>query len=216
MSRQSNVTDFHGNQFGRTDAMYDNYQDSPVFSRRAEWINQRYPAIGKVCIVGCGPYAYLVKQLVSIGVNAFGFDSCNKTPFGQTIVLDPLIATGRVILDADVTNNSDVQRIKGNSYARITGQQKFGLIVTEDVLGCLTTSEQGFVVGYLGTQGTNILHIITCIHPEFLGDPPISDRVNLNGEQDGGWKTQAEWRTLLNANGGSAHVCLDTETWEVF
>jgi hypothetical protein len=205
MARQSNATDFFGVRYGRADAMYDEYQEYPFFAQRAQHIATNYPNVGKVCVAACGPYAYLVKHLVvTHGIDAYGFDWCNKTPFGETITLDPAIAN-RVLLDVDVSNNSDVTRIKGRDYADLKGNAKFGLVVTEDLLPCTTDSEAQFLAGYLSSQGTNVLHIITCGQPtDAHRDPTLN------------WKTQAEWRALLNANGGSAHACLDAETQGVF
>jgi hypothetical protein len=203
MARQSTATDFFGVRYNRADAMYDDYQEFPFFAQRAQYIQTTYPGVGKVGVAGCGPYAYLVKHLVALGIDAYGFDSCNKVAFGETITLDPSV-TSRVLLTADLTNNSDVTNFRRN-VANLNGNAKFGLVVTEDVLPCLTDTEAQFLAGYLSSQGNNVLHIITC------GQPTDAHRLpSLN------WKSQAEWRALLNANGGSTHGCLDAETWEVF
>lgn len=201
--RWATATDFFG---GR---VYESYGPSPFFAEKADYILGRWPtAVGqKVLVVGCGPGAYLVEQLVNRGVNCYGIDAFAKDPNHGfvTIAPSPAIAA-RCILDADTTNNSDVSRIKGRDFADLRGNARFFLVITEDVLPCLTAQDAGVAVGIIQASTTNALHILTCNRNPDSPDPERDTSLGFN------WLTQAAWRSLINAAGGSTHVCWNTET----
>jgi hypothetical protein len=203
MSRYATATDYFGG------AMYDAYGHFPIHTERADWIIAKWPGVvgQKVLIAGCGPGAYLVEELVNRGVNCFGIDGFQKNAnHGFVTITPPPAIAARCILDADMSNNSDAARIKGNQYAKITGQQKFYLIVTEDVLSCLTTQEITVGVGIAQSNADRVLHILMCNRSADGPDPERDTTMGLN------WWTEAAWRTLINSAGGSTHVCLNTET----
>ena len=205
MSRYATATDFFG---GR---LYAEYKRFPFHTARADWIVQRYPqAVGaKVAIVGCGPGAYLVEELVNRGVNAFGLDAYAKNANHGFVTIAPAPAiASRCILDADITNNSDITRFR--QIAGLSGNQRFFLAVSEDTLPCLTQQEAGVAVAGMQSRATNNLHILTCNRNPDSPDPERDTTLGLQ------WLTKAAWRTLINAAGGTTHVCLDVETWETF
>jgi hypothetical protein len=124
-----------------------------------------------------------------------------------TIAPAPAIAS-RCILDVDASNNSDFARFR--QLAGMTGNQRFYLAVSEDVLACLTVQEIGLVVAGMQNRSTRNLHILTCNRSADSPDPERDTTMGLN------WFTQSAWRTLINQAGGETHVCLDVETWQEF
>lgn len=194
--------------------LYTKYEKFPFFAQRADWIVNRWPQVvgtNKVAILGCGPGAYLVEELFNRGVNCYGLDAYEKdVNHGFTdFQLTPTIAS-RCILDADASNNSDVARFTGKNYLNLKGQEKVYLSVTDDMLGCLTTQQASTTVSILQSKSTNVLHIITCNTSPTGTDP---HRYTGSGLL---WLTQSAWRQLINAAGGTSHICLNTETWETF
>jgi hypothetical protein len=205
MSRFATATDFFNGP------LYTEYSHYPFFAQRADFILNRWTQVAgqKVGVVGCGPGAYLVEELVARGVNAFGIDGYRKNVNHGIVTVEPIPAiAARCVLDADFTNNSDVARFR--SLAGLSGNQRFYLAVSEDVLPCLTMQEVSVVVGNMQSRSDRNLHIITCNRSGTETDP---GRVTSLGLQ---WLTQAAWRSAINAAGGATHICLDAETWEVF
>lgn len=207
MSRLATATDFFGGP------LYSEYKRYPFFAQRADWILAQWPGIvgQKAVVVGCGPGAYLVEELVNRGVNCFGLDAYQKNVAHGFVTLAPAPAiAGRCILDADANNNSDVSRITSRDYADMRGQQKFYLSISEDMLPCLTSQEASAAVNIMQARSDRVLHILTTNRDPNQPDPERNTSIGLN------WLTQAAWRTLINAAGGSTHICLDAETWQEF
>ena len=207
MSRYATATDFFGG------AMYGEYKRFPIFAERADVILARWPAIvgQKALVVGCGPGAYLVEELVNRGVNCYGIDGFKKN-LGHgfvTIAPAPAIA-GRCILDADTTNNSDVTRITSRDFLDLRGQAKTYLTISEDVLSCLTLQEVGTAVSIMQARSERVLHILTCNRNPDAPDPERDTTMGLN------WLTEAAWRSLINAAGGSTHICWNSEERRTF
>jgi len=205
MARYATASDFFGG------AMYTEYKRFQFHIDRAVWILQKWPQIvgQKVAIIGCGPGAYLVEELVNRGVDAYGLDGFTKNAGHGFVTISPAPAiASRCLLDVDVTNNSDVSRFR--QLTGTTGNRKFYLAVSEDVLSCLTLQEAGFAVAAMQARSDRNLHILTCNRSPDGPDPERDTTMGLN------WFTQAAWRTLINQAGGSTHICLDVETWQEF
>jgi hypothetical protein len=205
MSRYATATDFFNGP------LYTEYVKFTFFAQRADWILARWPqaAGAKVAVIGCGPGAYLVEELVARGVNAYGIDGYRKNVNHGIVTVQPTPAiAARCVLDADFTNNSDVGRFR--SLAGLSGNQRFYLAVSEDVLPCLTTQEINVAVANMQSRSDRNLHIITCNRSGTETDPGRTTSLGLQ------WLTQAAWRSAINAAGGSTHIGLDAETWEVF
>lgn len=202
MSRYATATDFFGG------AMYDQYTHSPIFAERADLVLSRWPGVvgQKAVVVGCGPGAYLVEELVNRGVNCFGLDGFQKNSAHGFVTVAPAPSiAARCILNCDATNNSDVSRITGRDYADLRGQAKFYLTISEDVLSCLTLQEASVAVGIMQARSDRVLHILTCNNSATGPDPERDTTMGLN------WLTEAAWRSLINAAGGSTHVCWNSE-----
>lgn len=202
MARLATATDFFG---GR---LYDEYRRYPFFAQRADWILQKWPGVvgQKVAVVGCGPGAFLVEELVNRGVNCFGLDAYTKNANHGFVTLAPAPAiAARCVLDADVTNNSDFNRFR--SLAGLSGQQRFYLAVSEDVLPCLTTQEANLAVSGMQNRSDRNLHILTINKSTTGTDPERDTTLGLN------WLSLGAWKALITAAGGGTHVLLDAETW---
>ena len=176
------------------------YQEFPFHAQRAAWIQAAYPGVGKIIVVGCA-YGYLVKHLRLLGLQAWGFD------LSQWAIdrVDP--AALPYCMFADVARNADRRAVK--QMAGISSNGKFALAISEDVLPVLSDSEASTLVNVCQSDAVNTLHIITATHPEIPGD--LASRFAAIT-----WKTQAEWRALINAAGGTSHRCLDVELWTEF
>jgi hypothetical protein len=61
-------------------------------------------------------------------------------------------------------------------------------------------------VGIAQSNADRVLHILMCNRSADGPDPERDTTMGLN------WWTEAAWRSLINAAGGSTHVCLNTET----
>lgn len=195
MARIATIEDF-GVPGQSSGYLYDDgYREYPFHDERAAWIASRWPGIGKTIVVGCA-LGYLVKHLRLLGIEAYGFD------LSQWAIdrVDP--AAAPFCMFADTARQQDRRAVK--QMAGIASNGRFALAVTEDVLPVLTDNEAGVLVSVCQSDALNVGHIITCTHPEIPGDL-ASRYAPLN------WKSQAEWRALINSAGGTAHVCYDTE-----
>lgn len=147
-------------------------------------LRQRYaPAGQKLAIWGCG-WGWLVNLAVTAGYDAYGFDASSyaittgKTKF-------PAVASRLFLRDALVA--ADVTASRGD--AGLHGAQRFALLVTEDLLECMSDAEIATTLPLLRAACTaNLGHIVTPLDP--WGQAHGADqRVN--------WKTYAEWKALL-------------------
>lgn len=207
MSRYATATDFFGG------AMYTEYKRFPIFAERADVILARWPAIvdQKALVVGCGPGAYLVEELVNRGVNCYGIDGFKKNLGHGFVTIAPIPAiASRCILDADTTNNSDVTRIASREFLDLRGQAKTYLTISEDVLSCLTLQEVSAAVNIMQSRSDRVFHILTVNRSETGPDPERDTTMGLN------WLSESSWRTLINSAGGSSHICWNSEERRIF
>lgn len=158
------------------------YTEYPFFQERVDALIGRFAPNGqKLAIFGCG-FGYLVKLAVEAGYNAFGFDASSYA-INRGKALLPTVANRLFVRDA--TTSAGVNGAK--SDAGLKGQQKFPLLVTEDMLTCLTDAEIAVALPLLrGACSSNLLHIVMLEDPSTEQDP----RVN--------WKTAAEWKAILS------------------
>ncbi len=129
----------------------------------------------KVLIVGCA-YGYLVKHLVSLGVDAYGIDI---SPYAISRIHVEM--QGRIIL-GDARVEADFEAVK--SLAGMTKRNdKFDLIVDEDMIACLTDAE-AVIFCDLGKSYSNMFyHLVD-------ESPHLAQWYN--------WKTIANWKTLIS------------------
>lgn len=169
------------------------YRRYEFFARRADLILARHGAGGKVLVVGCG-WGFLVDELLARGYDAWGLDGSAYAVAKAAEVL-PAASAGRVLL-ADAMNRSQVAAVR--AAAGLSGNQRFKLVVTEDVLPVLTDAEVAIAVAECRRVASNVLHIVTPLQPD------TEQVAGLN------WKTGAQWKTLAAPDA----VCV-TGTYEV-
>ncbi len=172
--------DFEGGPNAAYDDPYRNgqphYRDSTAFADRAAGVRGRF-ATGKVLIAGCG-YGYLVKHLVSLGVDAYGCDASD-----WCVSQAATVAPNRV-LKADITNRA--QLASTLTFAGLRTNGRFTAIVTEDVLTCLTDAEIGAALTELRRVSQVLFHMVTAVELEAERDPRFN------------WKALQEWKTLIS------------------
>lgn len=157
------------------------YHEYPFFQERIDALRGRFAPNGqKLAIWGCG-YGYLVNLAVQVGYDAFGFD-VSSYAINKGKQLLPAISNRLFVRDAlsaqDVANSRKDAGLKGN--------QKFALLVTEDLLSVLTDSEVTTAVGNLRVSAlSNLLHIVSPLNPEDNQDPRLN------------WKTIPEWLAIV-------------------
>jgi len=111
------------------------------------------------------------------------------------------VRIGINILDEDLTNNGGRNRVRNAVGGTIDW------LITEEVISTLSDAE---LVDFLGDVDSirNTNNIVHLTSP--LADNPDSQDPNYN------WKSMADWRTFLNANGFSSHVLVEQGTFGVF
>ena len=144
-------------------------------------------------LVGGAALGFLVEEFHNAGyLNCWGIDD------------SPLISTGHPDISPTVILiNERVQpggRIKA-ILRQETGDDIFDLVITEDVLTCLTdaeiVSEQIlFACDGVVAPGGHVVHLVTPL------DNPVAQMKHplLN------WKTLPEWRAYLDAQGATSHI----------
>ena len=158
----------------------------PMFTARINALKGRTaPNNQKLAIWGCG-WGSLVNLAVEAGYDAYGFDASSYA-ITKAKATFPVIATRLFVRDA--LKSADVTASK--SDAGIHGQSKFAVLVTEDVLPCMSDQEITLTLPLLrGVCSANLLHMVTPLDPwaqqNGLNDPRIN------------WKTDAQWKALLS------------------
>jgi hypothetical protein len=146
MPRLATAEDFNGVLYNPP------YYEFPFFAERAAWIAARYPGVGKVAVIGAA-LGYLVKHLRLLGIDAWGAD---QSAWALTQVPPELSA---YMFYADLSRNKDRNDFK--AFCGLSGNQKFSLAVTEDVLPCLTDNETVALCNVINGSAVNALHIVT-------------------------------------------------------
>lgn len=159
------------------------YRDYSFFQIRIDALKGRFtPSNQKLAIWGCG-FGYLVQYAVTAGYDAYGFDASSYAITRGKALLPTAIGARLFVRDALVS--ADVTAAKGD--AGIHGQTRFALLLTEDMLTCMSDTEITTSVPLLrGICSANLGHMVTAI--EQRGTNPDS-RIN--------WKTIAEWKAIL-------------------
>jgi hypothetical protein len=157
------------------------YRQYPFFQARINsLIGRAAPNNQKLAIWGCG-FGYLVQLAVTAGYDAHGYDSsAYAISRGQALL--PSIAARLHQRDALVSGDMTPSR----RDAGLAGAQKFALLVTEDLLPCMSDAEISTTLPLLrGICNANLLHIVT-------PDPGGQKDLRIN------WKTADQWHTLLS------------------
>lgn len=138
----------------------------------------------KVLVVGCA-YGFLVQYLINLGCDAFGMD-ISSFAISQSPVPTRVI-TGDVRLD------SDWKRAK--TLAGLTGNQKFEMIIDEDLICCLTDSEATSFCTCARKYGKVLVHLIDLASnlPNWYNFHTIAEWKSIIGMADK-WYSRFDWR----------------------
>jgi hypothetical protein len=181
----------------RASALYTlGYVRYTFFQQRVDGLIGRFAPNGqKVAVWGCG-FGYLVEMLLAAGYDAYGFDaSTYAITRGKELL--PGIAARLFVRDALVSGDMTPAR----RDAGLAGQQRFPLLVTEDMLTVLTDAEITTAVTNLrGISSSNLLHIVWPLLPDRVQDPRCT------------WKSVDAWRAILCP----PDVVYDAETHRVW
>lgn len=217
MSRLASEADFfatydaQGNKVPGTGNIYDNYQRYPFFAERAAFIAARFPvSVGKVVVFGCG-FGYLVDELVKLGYDAWGCDAASYAQGKATEVLQ--FASANRVIVANMGTPAALNNVR--NAAGLTGQQRFAVGISEDVLPVCTDDNEARVGitsahGIVSTTAGRMFHWMTCTKPQEPNDLASRYPGLL-------WKSRAEWRALIDTKVGSTYngfpsdVCIDAE-----
>lgn len=165
----------------RATALYTQYERYPFFEQRAADFNGRY-AKGKMLVAGCG-FGYLVDELVSRGWDAWGCDASTYA-INRGKELLPAIANRLLVGDILVRNSLAAVR----TSAGLSGNQRFAVTVTEDVLTMLTDAEIPTALTELRRITNDLAHVVWTLDPTTTQDP----RCN--------WKTLAQWKAIVGTD----------------
>jgi len=159
------------------------YQQFPFFQTRVTSLRGfAAPNNQKLAVWGCG-WGYLVSLCVTAGYDAYGFDaSAYAITKGKQQL--PTVASRLfqrdALVSADVTASASDAGIHG-------GNPRFALLVTEDLLTCMSDAEVQTTLPLLRARCTsNLLHIVTALDPTVPTDPRIN------------WKTDAAWKAIVS------------------
>lgn len=178
----------------RTGGGYSHPGRQKIYVKRLGVLNQLFgPAGGQtVCIVGCG-FGYLNLQMTLDGWVTWGVDAAQYS-------LDrgaAEVALARVTLADIVTATPrDIRRDAG-----LTGQARFDLCVSEDLLPCLRDDEVTAAVENMRELSGTVAHIVTCkdlAQPEgtYMSAADLHD----DGQDPLNWKTASEWKQLVGGD----------------
>jgi hypothetical protein len=160
------------------------YRQFDFFQHRIDQLKGRLaPNNQKLAIWGCA-FGYLVQLAVTAGYDAYGFDA---SPYAITRAKQIQSAViGARIFQRDATLSTDVTQSRRD--AGLTGNQRFALLLTEDMLTCLTDAEIQTALPLLrGSCSANLGHMLTVLERAGTGNDP---RIN--------WKATAAWKSLLS------------------
>jgi hypothetical protein len=160
--------------------------DFPTFTNRINTFKGRVaPNNQKLAVWGCG-WGSLVNLAVQAGYDAYGFDASSYAITRGKALL-PAIATRLFVRSALVAADVTASR----SDAGIHGGTRFSLLVTEDLLTCMSDAEIAVTLPLLRAScSTNLLHMVTPVDPWAQANGLNDQRIN--------WKTDSQWKALLN------------------
>jgi hypothetical protein len=155
--------------------------DFEHFAQRNAYLTGRFPPAGQtLAIWGCG-FGALVDLAVQGGYAAYGFDASSYAVNRGTTLI-PAVAAHLFVRDALVSTSVTSSR----RDAGLKGAAKFALLVTEDMLTCMSDSEITTTLPLLrGSCSTVLLHIVTPLEPGGTQDARLN------------WKTVGDWKTLV-------------------
>lgn len=188
-----------------------------IYQRRRDVIASQFgPPDGRsLSIAGCG-YGYLVDELTDDGwTNCAGFDDgvwcLTRILAGELPASKKLLVVKADVLDE--TGPESTQTVK--QQFGITGQNKIDLVISEDLLPCLSDAELTTALENMRDMATSVAHIVTVVDTDQNGQefqPPgtYMSAADLHPGQELNWKTAAAWKELV-----SSDVLIRTGTYDV-
>jgi hypothetical protein len=181
---------------GGAGAWYSSYTRYPFFAERAAWVAAQTPASNKIGVAGCG-WGFLVDELVVLEREAYGFDAASYATAKAGIAISTQIA--QRIVTANTLTRTQMTSFRTNT-AKMSGATLIPLVVTEDLLPCLTNAEVTTALAELRRIASKLCHIVTCARPASPGSTTVlaGDLTNRLGELN--WKTHAGWKALVGSD----------------
>lgn len=181
-----------------------------IYVKRADAIDREFgpPGTQKVVIAGCG-YGYLVAILKDRGWDVVGFDLGD---YALQRILDGEIPADKqlLVVKADVMDTNGPESTQTvRQLAGLTGQQKFDLCISEDLLPCLDDTELATALPNMRDMADTVAHIVTTVMVE---DPPgtYMSAADLHPGQALNWKTPEDWLALVGSD-----ILIRTGTYDV-
>lgn len=109
---------------------------------------------------------------------------------------------------ANVLNSTQMTNYRRNTVG-MPGTKKIPLMVSEDLLPCLTDAEVATAIAQMRNNATEVIHVITCAVPSDTDPLEAKTGDLVSRSADFNWKTHAEWKRLvgtelvMNAEDGS-------------
>lgn len=206
MARLATAADFEGQM---PDSLYTLYERFPFFAWRADYVDRLWDRLKrrgtlaasltraqtKIAVAGAA-YGYLVEELTARGFDAWGFDA-SAYAIGKMQTSVNLTTRGRV-LQKDLLVSSQVTDVR--RAAGLTGQNRFHLGITEDVLPVMSDAEIAQAIGVARSASLALLHIVTAHQDTSVHIAPLN------------WKTLDGWvQSLTPTNGSMPDWLLDAE-----
>lgn len=187
-------------------AWYSGYTRYPFFADRAAWVSAQTPSPNKIGVAGCG-WGFLVDELVNLEREAYGFDAASYATAKAGIAVSPQIA--QRVVTANALTRSQMTSFR-TTTVKMTGATLIPLVVTEDMLPCLTNAEVTTALAELRRISSKLCHIVTCARPAEPGSTIILAGDLTSRLSELNWKTHASWKTLVGAD-----LVMDSETGAV-
>jgi SAM-dependent methyltransferase len=140
----------------------------------------------KILVAGCGPGS-LVKMLTDLGyTDVWGCDlSTDLINYGKTLY--PAIASRLLVANCLNNSGNTLPSMTGvRRAAGLTGNNRFALCITDDLLTVMSDAEVATCLTVLRATASTLLHVLWPIHPGLEQDPSLN------------WKTvPAGWQTTI-------------------
>ena len=212
MSRVSTLADFGlGAGPFPTDRLYTQFDpNADYLVQRAASISGRFANLTTLILVaGCG-FGTLVKRLKDLGyTNVWGCDmSTELINYGKTLYPD--IASRLLVANCLNNSGSSLPSMTGvRRAAGLTGNNRFTLCITDDMLTVMSNAEVATCLTVLRATASTLIHILWPIDPDpqiaALANPAINWKTVPTGWQaiigNGEWVVNGVSGRVYGANG---------------
>jgi hypothetical protein len=169
--------------FASPDGLYWNpadgssYRRYPFFADRVDALKQRFAPNGQALLIAGCAFGYLVDQARQAGYNAWG---CDGSAWAVSQAVVSQVQQADVLVPAQLDAVANAAGLRGNP-------PRWDLLVTEDLLTCLTDAEIPTALANLRARcRANLAHLVTPLDPATTQDPRIT------------WKSYADWKAIVS------------------